>query len=109
MKSIYNLLNTNLLGTAISHYGEDAQINKAVEEMAELTHVIMRYNISHTITDNFIEELADVIIMVEQLQHILYNRNKDNILRLEEYIYSKQLRLAHRIDYKEDVGSDDKG
>lgn len=53
------------------HYGYKVQARQAIEEMAELTQAICkieRYGFQEDYTDNLIEELADVSIMVEQLK-----------------------------------------
>lgn len=55
------------------HYGEEHQMLKAVEEMAELTQAIMKYLDNPAKWDDLFEELADVLIMVEQLDYITQN------------------------------------
>lgn len=53
------------------HYGYKVQARQAIEEMAELTQAIckiQRYGFQDDYTDNLIEEIADVSIMVEQLK-----------------------------------------
>lgn len=60
------------------HYGFDAQAEKAIEEMAELIVAIKNLKkLDGNEADylvNFIEELADVKIMIEQL---IYLNDKD--------------------------------
>ena len=53
---------------AIHRYGEAAQIDMAVEEMAELTAAIA----------NVIEEIADVQIMLDQLR-LIFARSTDEV------------------------------
>ena len=55
------------------HYGEQHQMLKAVEEMAELTQIIMKNETDEEgkYLCDYIQELADVIIMIEQLEYIL--------------------------------------
>ena len=52
------------------HYGEEHQMLKAVEEMAELTQAIMKYLDGPAEWNALIEELADVLIMAEQLDYL---------------------------------------
>lgn len=52
------------------HYGEEHQMLKSVEEMAELTQAIIKYLDDPAEWDALIEELADVLIMVEQLDYL---------------------------------------
>ena len=47
------------------HYGEDQQLEKLVEECAELIKAIMK---SKTIDDNVVEEMADVKNLLEQFE-----------------------------------------
>ena len=49
-------------GVILHHYGEVHQQEKAIEEMAELITAI-----KHGDRENYVEELADVQVMVEQL------------------------------------------
>lgn len=74
-----------LLEHAIRLYGEPAQMDMAVEEMAELTKAI-----SSTALENAVEEMADVQIMLDQLR-IIFHRSTEEI---EE---AKLERLAGRL------------
>lgn len=51
------------------HYGFEAQADKSIEEMAELIVEIkhMKYGKASENFQNFVEELADVKIMIDQL------------------------------------------
>ncbi len=49
----------------MDHYGEDRQLEKLVEECAELIKAIMK---SKTIDDNVVEEMADVKNLLEQFE-----------------------------------------
>jgi len=49
----------------IVHYGEDQQLEKLVEECAELIQAIIK---SKTIDDNVVEEMADVKNLLEQFE-----------------------------------------
>ena len=64
-----------VLKLAIDIFGKNNQIDKAIEEMAELTQALLKFRhaprpLSGSITtryNNVIEEIADVRIMTEQL------------------------------------------
>ena len=70
-----------LLDRAITTYGAPAQMDMAVEEMAELTAAI----------GNVVEEMADVQIMLDQLR-IIFHRSTEEV---EE---AKLERLKNRLD-----------
>ena len=56
------------------HYGKDAQIDQALEELAELAtalHHLKKMPESKDILDNVHEEMADVYIMIYQLMHLI--------------------------------------
>lgn len=55
---------------AIEHFGKSSQISKAIEEMAELTTELARFQNDRGMNINIIEEIADVCIMIEQLKEI---------------------------------------
>lgn len=55
--------------TIADHYGFEAQADKSIEEMAELIVEIkhMKHGKASENFQNFVEELADVKIMIDQL------------------------------------------
>jgi len=57
---------TQIMRYSISHYGEKAQITKAIEELAELIVALAKRDFENTL-----EEIADVSIMLDQLCLIL--------------------------------------
>ena len=65
-------------GRAIRIYGENSQVDVAIEEMSELTKAILKYrraenknkNEAEYLEDNIIEEIADVQIMLDQMRII---------------------------------------
>lgn len=59
---------------AVERFGPTHQINKAVEELGELTQALMRYQNDEPVIGNVAEEIADVEIMIEQLKIILGER-----------------------------------
>ena len=77
-----------LLLKAIDHYGKENQVKKAVEEMAELTKALCKGDV-----ENIKEEIADVQIMLWQLQMIYYNGNEQ-----QKYGAKKLLRLQDRME-----------
>ena len=90
-----------LLDRAITTYGAPAQMDMAVEEMAELTKAICKIKRAQAGCEvtaaigNVIEEMADVQIMLDQLR-IIFGRSTAEI---EE---DKLRRLLRRINsYKE--------
>ena len=58
---------TNELQKIIDHYGEDAQLLQCIEEMSELTKEIAKYYKGADTTEQIKEEVADVLLMIEQL------------------------------------------
>ena len=65
-----------IMQQAIDTYGADAQMLMAIEEMSELTKAICKYSRASTANDectafnNLTEEIADVRIMLEQIEII---------------------------------------
>ena len=80
------------LEAAILKYGAENQTNIAIEEMSELTKALLKHKRYVRLTeheeaneqettmlyDNVTEEMADVIIMLVQLQMIYDNRDEQN-------------------------------
>ena len=58
----------------IAHYGYEHQKKKAMEELAELTEALCRDMAGQKNRANISEEMADVYIMLAQLQLIYGNR-----------------------------------
>lgn len=86
---------TAVLERAIDEYGEECQIDKAIEEMSELTKALLKrryvskdYEID-ILDDAIAEEIADVEIMIKQLKMIhqfeykVLQYKKEKIERLE--------------------------
>ncbi|MFQ8581080.1 MAG: hypothetical protein ACLSA6_00360 [Holdemania massiliensis] len=83
---------------AIERYGDEAQINQGIEEMAELIQAINKFrrNPCEETLKGIAEEIADVEIMLEQYKIIFgamlpVNRIKSNKLQ----------RLAERLGVKD--------
>lgn len=86
-----------LLDRAITTYGAPAQMDMAVEEMAELTKALCKIKRAQAGCEvtaaigNVIEEMADVQIMLDQLR-IIFHRSTEEV---EE---AKLERLKNRLD-----------
>lgn len=91
---------------AISHYGEQHQIVKGVEEMSELTKELTKflgYNLDGAFVNNvelkqrtlarISDEMADVEVMMAQLKMIF-----GNSATVEQIVNDKLLRLRARME-----------
>lgn len=81
------------------HYGKNHQMLKAVEEMAELTQVIVKTIHGDALHEwEYPGELADVLIMAEQLRY-MYD-NSDGVFdgRVERFIDAKLNRQLKRME-----------
>lgn len=86
---------TKDLKKIIIHYGAYNQISKTVEELIELSEVLIKdVNKSEFDKERLYEELADVWVMLAQLK-IIYNINYDE---LQMIIDQKIKRTLDRID-----------
>ena len=90
----------DVLQRAIDTYGEERQIDKALEEMSELTKALLKMRYAKStgverdiLMDAVSEETADVEIMLEQL-HMIYQNDK----KVEEYKQKKIERLERRLN-----------
>lgn len=88
----------DILNKAIETYGEHSQIDKAIEEMAELTKALLKLRYCEKdferqiVQDAVSEEMADVEIMLTQL-HMVFGNTK----KVEEYQIKKIKRLERRL------------
>jgi NTP pyrophosphatase (non-canonical NTP hydrolase) len=80
-----------ILRKAISLYGKEYQIWKAIEEMAELDNAIAKYSQDRVTKMDICEEIADVFIMMNQLSYIFGKEDVNN------FIDSKLKRLEERL------------
>lgn len=83
----------DILAAAIATFGDDNQLNIAVEELGELQQAIFKYKRGRDTIEHVTEELADVLIIILQLNTIL---NIDNDL-LYDYTKFKLERLLYRV------------
>lgn len=84
------------------HYGEEHQMLKAVEEMAELTQAILKRRTCEWAYTAFVEELADVSIMLEQMVHFC-EKNHGGSKYLAETIGAKLDRQLERMESENDA------
>ena len=80
---------------AIEKYGRGPQRDKAIEELSELIRALARCDDA----DNIAEEMADVRIMLDQLELIFDNREAVKIWQLR-----KLRRLDQRLHAADEVG-----
>ena len=80
-----------VLEKAVETWGETAQTDVMIEEMAELTKVIVNHRRGRE--SNISEEMADVYIMLKQLEIIFENEGK-----IKTFIETKINRLEERLN-----------
>ena len=81
---------------AVHKYGTEAQLIKCVEELAELQKELCMLCNCHGDIENVKDELADVLIMVDQVVHIIGIDKK----KLKEHMDYKIERLKQRLIVK---------
>ena len=87
----------DILEKAIRHYGAKNQMGVACEESAELIQAIskcLRYKDDIEARNNLVEEVADVLIMIDQLKIIMNIKDYE----IECYRRYKLERLERRIE-----------
>ena len=87
-----NLQCNMILHSAVQEFGEVPQLVMTMEESAELTQALSKYLRGGNNQDNIAEEMADVYIMLRQLEIIFNNESL-----VEDYIDKKIKRLSNRI------------
>lgn len=95
-----NKVKNAILRGAISHYGCGNQIHKAIEEMSELIRALSRMDSQ----ENIAEEMADVRIMLAQLEIMFGNRAEVRAWELR-----KLQRLSERVHVADGIGGDGDG
>jgi hypothetical protein len=83
----------HILNEAINTFGEDMQLNVAVEEFSELTKEICKHKRGADNKQNIIEEMADCRIMLEQMK-IIFGIND---ISLSREIHRKIERLKNTL------------
>lgn len=87
----------SFLKEVIEHYTPVHQLDIAIEEMSELTKEICKYKRGFDNRESIIEEIADVIIMMEQLR-VIFDVEDDD---LKKYIDFKFKRLIENMEIEE--------
>jgi len=82
-----------ILHDAVQTYGKQSQVDKAIEEMSELTKALLKERHSNGSVDDIIEEIADVCIMLSQLCLIF-----EAGMAVDDFIDYKLKRLDRRLN-----------
>lgn len=82
----------NILCDAIQTYGKQSQVDKAIEEMSELTKALLKERQGDGSVDDIIEEIADVFVMICQLCLIF-----EASAAVDEFVDFKIDRLKRRL------------
>ena len=91
---------------ALEQWGESAQLDMAVEELLELALAVQDYKRGRkNARTNIIEEMADVMLMLDQLREIMLIKGTEIEAKRKE----KLIRLTVRIDLKESDANSKKG
>lgn len=88
-----NLESNMILHSAIEKFGEAPQIIMAMEESSELTQALSKHLRGQNNDDNVAEEIADVYIMLRQLEIIFKNESL-----VDNYIEKKIQRLSEKLN-----------
>lgn len=86
-----------LCNDILKHYGEKHQQEKSIEEMAELISAI-----KHGDRANYIEELADVGVMLEQLYQALSFEEQAEYIKIQHNKILRQVKRIKGEEYKPD-------
>lgn len=90
-------------GEILKHYGVRSQQRQLIEECAELIQAVSKLHRAskpqqlarerkQAAFHDFLEELADVEIMVEQMKQSLNDRQRDTLSQIETAKLNRQLR-----------------
>jgi len=86
-------INKDTLQKVIDKYGTTLQTTVAMEELAELIKEISKVIRGNKNADGMIEEIADVLIMIEQLK-LMYNISDEEIQsEINDKLYRMEWRL----------------
>lgn len=90
------MLDKRKLEFIFKHYGLENQIEKLEEEARELCFELMEmhYNYETIINHDFIEEMADVYVMLSQFMTV--PEYKEKILKVANQKIDRQLRRIHK-------------
>ena len=84
---------------AVRQFGRISQIVKSLEEMGELSQALARWLNGGPDWDNIIEEIADVGIMLEQLEYIVRESHMGTV-SIDEMRRRKLARLAGMLEHE---------
>ena len=88
----------NLCEEAVNTWGISAQKLMVIEEMSELTKEICKFERGKYNYEELAEEIADVLIMLQQLEIMLALENE-----VDKQVIKKMARLEKRLDkYKKE-------
>lgn len=68
--------------SAVNYFGHNHQIDKAIGELSELIDALVKYKLGETDSLAVIDEIADVQVMLPQVQIILAEKTGLNIPKL---------------------------
>ena len=86
-----------VLNKAIDEWGEDAQLDMAIEEMSELITALQHRRRERISDDDVAEEIADVKILIRQLE-LMFDEDK-----VDDEYWDKITRLEHRLEAGEEL------
>ncbi len=89
----FNTNQINIMLDALDYYGNNPQVDMALEEMSELTKELLKNRRGKENRSLIANEMADVYIMLEQLKFIFGIDETE----LKVNVESKILRLKNRI------------
>lgn len=81
----------------IDTYGINHQLKKLNEETFEVTEAILEYEnrdlneMDNVILSNIVEEIADVLVMLEQFK-LYYNIKNEDIIKVMDYKIDRQIK-----------------
>ncbi len=84
----------DLYDAALLKYGLQAQEDVLLEEMSELSKVILKGRRSRIIREDLVDEIADVEIMLEQIKQ--YHNLSNRVVERKRY---KKRRLEERLKW----------
>ena len=87
-------INHETIKKSIRHYGKELISTIAMEECAELIQAISKYKRGKPDKDNMAEEIADVLISIENMKYIAGISDK----KIQKWIDYKQNRSLKRIE-----------
>lgn len=82
---------------AVDTYGKESQINQALEEMGELITAINHFRRGRSSYTEVLSEIADVIIICEQLCYIVEG-TEDGVQMCKDIISEKLIRQGKRLE-----------